>query len=146
MNIEQPKPIFLSEYAAPAYRTETVALEFDIRDGETVALGSPGGSTIPTATAQVFLNLLVDGDDLQDAVNRPRMHHQWMPDAVVSEPDTLSPETASELENRGHELRPRRQLGEVHAVRFLAGGTVEAAADPRGPGGAGVVTGEPGSR
>lgn len=115
------------------------------RDGETVALGSPGGSTIPTATAQVLLNLAVDGDDLQQAVNRPRLHHQWMPDQIVVEPDLLAPETAWELERRGHRLKRRNHLGEVHAVRWYGGGAVEAAADPRGPGAAGVVTPAPGS-
>jgi len=115
------------------------------RETETLALGSPGGSTIPTVTVQVLLNVLVDGDDLQAAVNRPRIHHQWMPDEVVVEADALAPETAWVLEDRGYELTIRRQLGEVDAVRATSSGTVEAAADPRGPGAAGVVTPAPGS-
>mgnify|MGYP001546752399 FL=1 len=115
------------------------------RRGETVALGSPGGSTIPTATAQVLLNVIVDEDPLQSAVNRPRIHHQWMPDEIVTESDALSPETARELERRGHTIRRRSHLGEVHAVRWLADGRVEAAADPRGPGAAAVVSPAPGS-
>jgi gamma-glutamyltranspeptidase/glutathione hydrolase len=114
------------------------------RDSEILVLGSPGGSTIPTATAQVLLNLVVDGDELQAAVNRPRIHHQWMPDVIVVEPDALAPETAWELERRGHTLELRDHLGEVHAVRARAGGVVEAAADPRGPGDAGVATPAPG--
>jgi gamma-glutamyltranspeptidase/glutathione hydrolase len=115
------------------------------RPGETVALGSPGGSTIPTATVQVLLNIIVDEDPLQSAVNRPRIHHQWMPDEIVTEPDSLSPETARELERRGHTIGQRSHLGEVHAVRWLSDGRVEAAADPRGPGAAGVVSPAPGS-
>jgi gamma-glutamyltranspeptidase / glutathione hydrolase len=115
------------------------------REGETVGLGSPGGSTIPTVTAQVLLNVIVDGDDIQAAVNRPRIHHQWMPDQIAVEPDALSPETALELERRGHTLKDRNRLGEVNAVRVTSGGTVEAAADPRGPGSAGVVQPTPGS-
>ena len=110
------------------------------RQSETVALGSPGGSTIPTVTVQVLLNLVVDEDGLQAAVNRPRIHHQWMPDQVVVEPDALAPETAWELERRGHILKPRSKLGDVNAVRIGSDGTVEAAADPRGPSSAGVVT------
>ena len=109
------------------------------RENETVALGSPGGSTIPTVTAQVLLNVIVDGDDIQAAVNRPRIHHQWMPDEIAVEPDALSPETAMELERRGYRLRDRSRLGEVNAVRVTSDGMVEAAADPRGPGSAGVV-------
>jgi gamma-glutamyltranspeptidase/glutathione hydrolase len=114
------------------------------RANETLALGSPGGSTIPTVTVQVLLNVLVDGDDIQAAVNRPRIHHQWMPDEIVVEADALAPETAWVLESRGYELTIRR-LGEVNAVRATSSGTVEAAADPRGPGAAGVVTPAPGS-
>jgi gamma-glutamyltranspeptidase/glutathione hydrolase len=115
------------------------------RGDETIVLGSPGGSRIPTATAQVLLNLIVDGDELQAAVNRPRVHHQWMPDVLFVEPYALSPETANELERRGHELRVvTRPIGEVSAVRALGGGIVAAAQDPRSGGGsAGVVDPEP---
>ncbi len=112
------------------------------RDAEVVALGSPGGSRIPTAVLQVLLALLVDGDPLQAAVDRPRIHHQWLPDRIDAEPDALSPETAAALSDRGWTIRTTASLGEVHAVRRFADGTVEAAADPRGPGWAGVV--EPG--
>ena len=109
------------------------------RGAEVLALGSPGGSRIPTATLQVFLNLAVDGDPLQAAVDRPRIHHQWLPDRIEHEADAISPETASELVRRGHQLALREQIGEVDAARFFGDGTVEAAADPRGPGAAGVV-------
>ena len=108
------------------------------RGREVLVIGSPGGSTIPTATLQVFLNVAVDGDHLQAAVDRPRIHHQWLPDELVAEPDGLSPETAAALRRRGHQLRERPALGEVHAVR-VEGDGVEAAADPRGPGAAAVV-------
>jgi len=108
------------------------------RGGEVLVLGSPGGPRIPTATAQVFLNLVVDGDELQAAVNRPRIHHQWLPDSISAEPDALSPETAASLRKRGHEIRPRKSIGKVQAVRRGADGTVAAAGDPRGPGVAGV--------
>ena len=109
------------------------------RGKEVIVIGSPGGSRIPTATAQVLLNLIVDGDELQAAVNRPRVHHQWMPDLLYWEPYALSPETARALERRGHELRPVAGLGEVHSVRGEIGGEMQAAQDPRGPGTAGVV-------
>jgi gamma-glutamyltranspeptidase/glutathione hydrolase len=109
------------------------------RGDETLVLGSPGGSTIPTATLQVLLNVVVDGDELQAAVDRPRIHHQWLPDEVVAESDALSPETVSVLRRRGHRLTVTDSLGEVHAVRVRTG-AVEAAADPRGRGAtAGVV-------
>ncbi len=110
------------------------------RGQQVIVTGSPGGSTIPTATAQVLLNLIVDGDSLQAAVDRARVHHQWMPDMLRVEPDALSPETARALERRGHELRTVLKLGETHSVRGMVGGEFQSAQDPRGPGGAGVVT------
>jgi gamma-glutamyltranspeptidase/glutathione hydrolase len=109
------------------------------RGPQVIVIGSPGGSRIPTATSQVLLNLIVDGDELQAAVDRPRIHHQWMPDALFVEPHTLSPETATALEGRGHELRTALGIGEVHSVRGIVAGEVQAAQDPRGPGSAGVV-------
>lgn len=109
------------------------------RSGEAVALGGRGGSRIPTNTIQVLLNLVVDGDPLQAALDRPRIHHQWLPDALEAEPDALAPETRAELERRGHTVVIKSNAAKVHAVRRLADGTAEAAAEPRGPGAAGVV-------
>ena len=109
------------------------------RGEEAVALGGRGGSRIPTAVAQVLLHLLVDGDPLQSAVDRPRLHHQWLPDLLRAEADALSPETIEELSSRGHEIEIWTRDAKVNAVRTLEDGTFEAAADPRGPGFAGVV-------
>ena len=114
------------------------------RDQEVLVLGSPGGPRIPTATAQVFLNIVVDSDELQTAVNRPRIHHQWLPDAIFAEGDALSPETTGALEARGHEIRDMESIGKVNAVRRRGDGTVTAAADPRGPGTAVVQNPAPG--
>jgi gamma-glutamyltranspeptidase/glutathione hydrolase len=108
------------------------------RGAEVLVLGSPGGPRIPTATAQVLLNVVVDSDELQAAVNRPRIHHQWLPDAIFAESDALSPETAAVLEKRGHEIRLRHAVGKVQAVRLRSDGTFAAAGDPRGPGVGGV--------
>ncbi len=110
-------------------------------DGDGVmAVGSPGGSRIPTSTGQVILNVVVDGDDLQAAVNRPRVHHQWLPDEIVLERDAVSPETRAELVRRGHAVRTVEAMCEVCAVARMGDGACVAAADPRGPGAAGVVS------
>jgi len=109
------------------------------RGEDVIVIGSPGGSKIPNATAQVLLNLIVDGDELQAAVDRARIHHQWMPDLVFTEAHVLSPETAKALERRGHELRAVSGVGEVHSIRGEIGGEMQAAQDPRGPGAAGIV-------
>jgi gamma-glutamyltranspeptidase/glutathione hydrolase len=110
---------------------------------EALALGGRGGSMIPTNTAQVLLNILVDGDALQTAVNRPRVHHQWLPDVLRAEPDALTPETEVELRRGGYELEISESTAKIQAVRLLPDGRVEAAWDPRGPGSAGVVKEEP---
>jgi gamma-glutamyltranspeptidase/glutathione hydrolase len=115
--------------------TPTIAWNGD----RVIVLGSPGGSRIPTATAQVLLNLIVDGDELQAAVDRPRIHHQWMPDTLYVESESLSPETRKSLERKGHVIESTVQIGEVSAVQGRVGGEVRAAQDPRGPGSAGVV-------
>ena len=96
-----------------------------------VALGGRGGSRIPTATMQVLLALVVDGDGLQAALGRPRVHHQWLPDRLRHEPDALAPETRAALAARGHALEEIAGVGVVHAVGWRPDGGVEAAADPR---------------
>jgi gamma-glutamyltranspeptidase/glutathione hydrolase len=114
------------------------------RGEELIALGGRGSLRIPTNTVQVLLNLLVDGDALQAAVDRPRIHHQGMPDRLEAEAGALAPEVAHELERRGHRvvLAGPVDTARVNAVRRLAGGGFEAAVDPRGAaavGGQGVI-------
>ena len=103
------------------------------KDGETVlVLGSPGGSTIITAVLQVILNDLVLGMTLEEAVNKPRLHHQWLPDEVVVEPNTLSPRVQAELERKGHVFRTAQSIGRVKAVEQL-GSTLTGVGDIRSP-------------
>ena len=115
------------------------------KGSEAIVVGGRGGSRIPTNVAEVLLNLLVDGDPLQTALDRPRLHHQWLPDRIEVEADTLAPETWAELLRRGHQI----QLGDpvvhpkVHVVRLRADGRMEAASDPRGTGTGGLVVPEP---
>jgi len=114
------------------------------RDGEVIVLGGRGSLRIPTATAQVLLALLVDQEPLQAAVDRPRLHHQGLPDRLEGEPGALSPAAARELERRGHRivLSAPQETARVNAVRRLADGSFEAAVDPRGAsavGGQGVI-------
>ena len=108
------------------------------RRDELIALGSPGGSRIPTAVFQVLLAILGDGRDLQAAIDAPRVHHQWRPDRIDFEPGALDEATREALEAMGHELNERDRHGEVHAVRRRASGRFEAVADARGPGAAGA--------
>ncbi len=88
-----------------------------LRDGQlSFVTGSPGGPTIISATLLSILNWMRLGMDAQSAINAPRFHHQWMPDAVVLEPD-FPDAVAKDLEGRGYHLAPQRHwLGEVEAI------------------------------
>lgn len=123
--------------------TPTIAWRETPSGEEAIALGGRGGSRIPTHVIQVLLNMMVDGDSLAEALGRPRLHHQWLPDRIEIEPDTLSPETRAELERRGHAIAPAIQSARVFAIHRLPDGRIEAAGDPRGPNGATVVDPEP---
>ncbi len=117
----------------------TIAWRETAEGWEGVALGGRGGSRIPTASMQVLLNHLVDGDHLQAAVDRPRIHHQWLPDELGWEPDALSPETRAVLAERGHSLEEIDSIASVHAAARRTDGVLEAARDPRDSGEAGVI-------
>jgi gamma-glutamyltranspeptidase/glutathione hydrolase len=107
-----------------------------LKDGKPVlALGSPGGPTIINSVLEVMVNVLDFGMNVQDAVNWPRFHHQWMPDELRMEPG-YSPDTVALLEKRGYNVKrttpqggPISQ-GEVAAIRWN-NGWLEGAPDPR---------------
>jgi gamma-glutamyltranspeptidase/glutathione hydrolase len=101
-----------------------------LRDGKPyLALGSPGGPTIINTVLEVMVNVMDFGMNLQDAVNWPRFHHQWMPDELRMEPG-YSPDTVALLEKRGYTVKRVSEQGEVAAIRFV-NGWLEGAPDPR---------------
>jgi len=78
-----------------------------LRDGRIfMVIGSPGGPKIITVVLQVILNVADHGMNIQQAIEAPRVHHQWMPDALRYEPYAISPDTLEILESRGHTLVP----------------------------------------
>ena len=99
-----------------------------------LVVGTPGGSTIITAVAQTILNAYEHGLSMQDAVNAPRFHHQWLPDTVIFEPKGFSKNTLSTLKEKGYLINEERTriIGKVDAIRVLENGQLEAGADPRG--------------
>ncbi len=101
-----------------------------MRDGKPyLALGSPGGPTIINSVLEVIVNVVDFGMNVQDAVNWPRFHHQWLPDELRMEPG-YSPDTVALLEKRGYTVKRVNAQGEVAAIRFN-NGWLEGAADPR---------------
>ena len=100
-----------------------------LKDGKLfLVAGAPGGSTIITAVMQVILNVIDFGMNIQDAVDAPRIHHQWMPDRLSFEKG-ISPDTLALLRARGHamdESRPQvlaRVEGIMSLDGWLLGGT-----------------------
>ena len=105
------------------------------KDGELwLVVGTPGGSTIITAVTQTILNVYEYGLSMQEAVEAPRFHHQWMPDMVIFEPEGFSEELKDSLKTRGYIINQDRTpiIGKVDAIRVLEDGRLEAGADIRG--------------
>ncbi len=82
------------------------------RDGSLwFAIGSPGGATIMNTVLQVITNIVDYDMNLQQAIDAPRIHNQWLPDEVAYEPYALSEDTLHILRLRGHTLRIRTDAG-----------------------------------
>ena len=87
------------------------------RDGKPVlVLGTPGGSRIITVTALVLLNLIDYGMTVQEAVDAPRFHQQWQPEATNLEPFALSPDTRQILLGMGHRFGAPQPANHVTAI------------------------------
>jgi gamma-glutamyltranspeptidase/glutathione hydrolase len=81
------------------------------------ALGSPGGTTIPNTVLQVISNVIDHGMNLQEAIDAPRLHHQWVPDEIRDEPHGLSGDTRRALEARGHKFTTTLEnMGDVQGI------------------------------
>ena len=106
-----------------------------MRDGRLFMLvGSPGGSRIPSSVLQVILNVIDFGMNAQDAVDAPRIHHQWQPDKLYLERG-ISPDTAALLRARGYAVEQSENvvLGRVEAI-VNDHGWLEGGSDGRGSG------------
>ena len=101
-----------------------------LRDGKLyLVLGSPGGPTIINTVLEVFVNVVDFGMNIADAVDAPRFHHQWMPDALYMETG-FSPDTIALLKARGYTIKMVNAQGEVAAI-LSENGWLEGSADPR---------------
>jgi gamma-glutamyltranspeptidase/glutathione hydrolase len=106
-----------------------------LKDGEPfLVLGAPGGPTIISAVLQVILNMVDFGMNVQDAVDFPRIHHQWKPDKLFFERG-LSPDTIAILKRMGYTVDESHPLvlARVEAIA-IQNGWLEGAHDDRGPG------------
>jgi len=86
------------------------------------ALGSPGSATIPNTVFQVIVNIIDSKMSLRDAIQFPRIHHQFLPDEVDVEPGALVFDVAEKLRAYGDTINPKlRSQGDVHAVMVEEG-------------------------
>jgi len=77
-----------------------------LKDGKLfMVLGSPGGPRIITTVANILMGVIDYGLDIQQAVNAPRFHHQWLPDEIDIEKTGVSPDTIKLLQARGHKIK-----------------------------------------
>ena len=94
--------------------------------------GSPGGATIPTTVFQVIINVVDYRMKISEAVDAGRFHHQWLPDQISIEANSIDSLTLMELKNMGHEIRTRSSIGSVNAIQILPDGRMASASDKRG--------------
>ncbi|MFD2201113.1 gamma-glutamyltransferase [Shivajiella indica] len=105
------------------------------KDGELLmVVGTPGGSTIITSVLQTILNVVEFGMTMQQAVNAPRFHHQWMPDYINFEPEGFDKATLEALKQKSYIINEGYTpiLGKVDAILVLPDGKLEGGADRRG--------------
>lgn len=96
------------------------------------ATGSPGGKTIINTTMQTILNIVDHGMTVAEAIEAPRIHHQWLPDITRFESRGFSPDTIRLYESKGHTVRMGRYIGSAMGVyRDPETGVLSGAADSR---------------
>ena len=94
------------------------------KDGKVfMVVGSPGGSRIITITLQTVLNVIDYGMTPQDAVDAPRIHHQWLPDEVYYETNGLSPDTLAILRTMGYKMVEQTPWGAAELILVGLPGT-----------------------
>jgi gamma-glutamyltranspeptidase / glutathione hydrolase len=94
-------------------------------------LGTPGGTTIPTSVFQTLVDILEFGMTTEDAIYKPKFHHQWLPDSLYVE-KTFDPALRDSLEKMGYTVKQRDAIGRTEVIKVLANGKFEAVADNRG--------------
>jgi gamma-glutamyltranspeptidase/glutathione hydrolase len=109
--------------------TPTIVLQ---NDKPFLVAGTPGGTTIPTSVFQTLVNIIDFKMSTADAVNKPKFHHQWLPDQIDVE-KTFPEETRDALQKMGYKIVERAgSIGRTEVIKVLPDGSFEAVADHRG--------------
>ena len=98
-----------------------------------MVVGTPGGTTIPTSLYQTIVNIIDFGMSAEDAVNKPKFHHQWLPDEIVVE-DDFNAATITALQAMGYTVNKRGEIGRTELILITNGAkkTIVAVGDKRG--------------
>ena len=96
-----------------------------------LVVGTPGGTTIPTSVFQTIVDIIDFNMSTEDAVYKPKFHHQWLPDGVMIEAK-FPAEVRSALEKMGYKFVVRNGIGRTEVIKVLPDGRFEAVADIRG--------------
>ena len=105
-----------------------------VKDGKLrMVVGAPGGSRIITGVLQVILNVVDHGMNIQEAIDAPRFHHQWLPDKLFLEKG-FSPDTIELLKQRGHAIDSIAGVASVNGIVVESGGRLNGAWDGRADG------------
>jgi gamma-glutamyltranspeptidase/glutathione hydrolase len=98
-----------------------------LKDGKPVlVVGTPGGSRIITTVLEVIVNVIDHGMTLQEAVDAPRIHHQWWPDTIAAEPFALSVDTVRSLTGMGYKVVDLQPWGSGNAAESIGIAPAEA--------------------
>jgi len=96
-----------------------------------LVVGTPGGTTITTSVFQTLIDILEFNLSTEDAVDKPKFHHQWLPDELYVEqgfPEAIR----GQLQKMGYTIVERSSIGRTEVIKILPGGGIEAVGDDRG--------------
>jgi len=96
-----------------------------------ILVGTPGGTTIPTSVYQTLIDIIDFKMSSQDAVNKPKFHHQWLPDELFVE-NTFDKNVVNELKEMGYKISIKNGIGRTEVILVMPDKTIKAVGDHRG--------------